>query len=192
MHLADRAGASWLTSSSTCCRVTRSGPSIRWCERRSPPSTLPPGCASPDSSPGPRRGGQCGIVAARREGRAFPCGLFCYRVEDDLKLGKVLIADHFVAVDLLDPASVLTALVEELDGSGEASGMPGGAQSRAWRRARGRRRPGRGGTSAGGRVAAAEETSGNAAWSRGGAAWRTTDAIVRHRVNAAGGIARRS
>jgi hypothetical protein len=65
---------------------------------------------------GPRRGGQCGIVAARREGRAFPCGLFCYRVEDDLKLGKVLIADHFVAVDLLDPASVLTALVEELDG----------------------------------------------------------------------------
>ena len=64
---------------------------------------------------GPRRGEQCGIVAARREGREFPCGLFCYRVEDDLKLGKVLIADHFVAVDLLDPAAVLAALVEELD-----------------------------------------------------------------------------
>ena len=64
---------------------------------------------------GPRRGGQCGIVAARREGRQFPCGLFCYRVEEDLKLGKVLIADHFVAVDLLDPAAVLAALVEELD-----------------------------------------------------------------------------
>ena len=64
---------------------------------------------------GPRRGGQCGIVAARRGGRPFPCGLFCYRVEADLKLGKVLIADHFVAVDLLDPAAVLTALVEELD-----------------------------------------------------------------------------
>jgi hypothetical protein len=65
---------------------------------------------------GLRRGGQCGIVAARREQRAFPCGLFCYRVEDDLKLGKVLVADHFVAVDLLDPAAVLAALVEELDG----------------------------------------------------------------------------
>ena len=65
---------------------------------------------------GSRRGGPCGIVAARREGRPFPCGLFCYRVEDDLKLGKVLVADHFVAVDLLDPASVLAALVEELDG----------------------------------------------------------------------------
>ncbi len=62
-----------------------------------------------------RRGGQCGIVAARRERRVFPSGLFCYRVEDDLKLGKVLMADHFVAVDLLDPAAVLAALVEELD-----------------------------------------------------------------------------
>lgn len=65
---------------------------------------------------GSRRGGQCGIVAARRESRVFPCGLFCYRVEHDLKLGRVLVADHFVAVDLLDPASVLAALVEELDG----------------------------------------------------------------------------
>jgi hypothetical protein len=64
---------------------------------------------------GTRRAGQCGIVAARREGRAFPCGLFCYRVERDLKLGKMLVADHFVAVDLLDPGAVLAALVEQLD-----------------------------------------------------------------------------
>jgi hypothetical protein len=71
---------------------------------------------------GPRRNEQCGIVAARREGRAFPCGLFCYRVEDDLKLGKVLIADHFVAVDLLEPAAVLAALVEELDGLAKRHG----------------------------------------------------------------------
>jgi hypothetical protein len=63
----------------------------------------------------PRRGGQEGIIAARRGGRMFPSGLFCYRVEDDLKLGKVLIADHFVAVDLLHPGAVLAALVEELD-----------------------------------------------------------------------------
>jgi len=65
---------------------------------------------------GPRRGGQGGIIAAWREGRVFPSGLFCYRVADDLKLGKVLIADHFVAVDLLDPGAVLAALVEQLDG----------------------------------------------------------------------------
>jgi hypothetical protein len=64
---------------------------------------------------GPRRGAQSRIVTARREGRAFPCGLFCYRVENDLKLGKVLIADHFVAIDLLDPGAVLAALVQELD-----------------------------------------------------------------------------
>ena len=71
---------------------------------------------------GPRRAGQCGIVVARREGRPFPCGLFCYRVEDDLKLGKVLVADHFVAVDLLEPAAVLAALVEQLDSLGKRLG----------------------------------------------------------------------
>ena len=64
---------------------------------------------------GPRRAGQCGIITARREGRAFPCGLFCYRVDEDLALGRVLVADHFVAVDLLDPGAVLASLVEQLD-----------------------------------------------------------------------------
>src|SRR5262249_33596009 len=63
----------------------------------------------------PRRANRCGIIAARREGRAFPCGLFCYRVQDDLKLGRTLVADHFVAIDLLDPGAVVCALVEELD-----------------------------------------------------------------------------
>lgn len=62
-----------------------------------------------------RRGGQAGIVAAWRQGRSFPCGLFCYRVNEDLVRGKVLVAEHFVAVDLLDPQAVLSALVEELD-----------------------------------------------------------------------------
>lgn len=71
---------------------------------------------------GSRRVGQCGIIAARREGRSFPCGLFCYRVEDDLKLGKTLVADHFVAIDLLDPGAVVAALVEELDALAERLG----------------------------------------------------------------------
>ena len=52
---------------------------------------------------------------ARREARMYPCGLFCYRVEDDLRLGKVLMADSFVAVDLLDAGVVLAALAQELD-----------------------------------------------------------------------------
>jgi hypothetical protein len=70
----------------------------------------------------PRRDGQSSIVTARREGRAFPCGLFCYRAEVDLKLGRVLVADHFVAIDLLDPGAVLAALVEELDRLAERLG----------------------------------------------------------------------
>lgn len=56
-----------------------------------------------------------GIVVAKRTGRSFPCGLFCYRVEQDLERGRTLTADHFVAVDLLEPAAVLDALVHELD-----------------------------------------------------------------------------
>lgn len=66
-----------------------------------------------------RRGGQAGIVAARRQGRDFPCGLVCYRLDNDLEHGRVLIAEHFVAVDLLDPAAVLAALVTELEALAE-------------------------------------------------------------------------
>ncbi|HET8997039.1 MAG TPA: hypothetical protein VFN42_10275 [Acetobacteraceae bacterium] len=62
-----------------------------------------------------KRPGQGGIVGAWRLGRSFPCGLFCYRVDNDLMRGKILVAEHFVAVDLLDPQAVLSALVEELD-----------------------------------------------------------------------------
>lgn len=69
-----------------------------------------------------QRTGRTGIIAARRAGRPFPCGLFCYRVDQDLEQGKVLIAEHFVAIDLLDPASVLSALVGELDRLGPRLG----------------------------------------------------------------------
>ena len=69
-----------------------------------------------------RRAAQSGIIAARREGRAFPSGLFCYRVDNDLTHGRVLIAEHFVAVDLLDSRAVLAALVAELDALGARLG----------------------------------------------------------------------
>ncbi|HUB13105.1 MAG TPA: hypothetical protein VMB34_14230 [Acetobacteraceae bacterium] len=65
-----------------------------------------------------RRLSHAGIMAAWREGRSFPCGLFCYRVDKTLGQGRVLIAEYFVAVDLLDPKAVLAALVEELDALG--------------------------------------------------------------------------
>jgi len=69
-----------------------------------------------------RRSHNAGIMAAWREGRSFPCGLFCYRVDKTLAQGRVLIAEYFVAVDLLDPKGVLTALVAELDALGRRLG----------------------------------------------------------------------
>jgi hypothetical protein len=70
----------------------------------------------------PRHAAHSGIVVARRDSRPFPCGLFCYRREDDLKLGSVLVAEHFVAVDILDPAPVLSVLAAELDALGKRLG----------------------------------------------------------------------
>jgi hypothetical protein len=67
-----------------------------------------------------RRGkDQSGIVIARRQQRDFPSGLFCYRVDLDPGLGRVLVAEHFVALDLLHPDDVLAALVQELDALGK-------------------------------------------------------------------------
>jgi hypothetical protein len=69
-----------------------------------------------------RRRSQSGIIVARRESHDFPNGLFCYRVDPDPALGKILVAEHFVAVDLLHPDEVLAALVAELDALGERLG----------------------------------------------------------------------
>ena len=69
-----------------------------------------------------RRTGRAGIIVARRIGRPYPCGLFCYRVDHDLEQGRVLVAEHFVAVDLLEPAAVLAALVGALDALGARLG----------------------------------------------------------------------
>jgi hypothetical protein len=71
---------------------------------------------------GPRKSPHAGIIVVRRESHDFPSGLFCYRVDPDPALGKILVAEHFVAVDLLHPADVLAALVEELDALGKRLG----------------------------------------------------------------------
>ena len=63
----------------------------------------------------PRRAQHEGIIVVVRQPRALPCGLFVYRRENDLTRGAVLVAEHFVAVDVLDPAPVMAALVAELD-----------------------------------------------------------------------------
>jgi hypothetical protein len=74
------------------------------------------------SATGARRKGHAGIIVARRESHDFPNGLFCYRVDPDPALGKILVAEHFVAVDLLHPEDVLAALVDELDALGQRLG----------------------------------------------------------------------
>jgi hypothetical protein len=65
-----------------------------------------------------RPNGQAGIIVARREQHDFPSGLFCYRVDPHPVLGKILVAEYFVALDLLHPDEVLAALVEGLDALG--------------------------------------------------------------------------
>ena len=81
----------------------------------------------------PKRAGQGGIVAAWRPGRSFPCGLVCYRVENDLLRGRVLVAEHFVAVDLLDPQAVLVGPGGRTGSARGPSRLHGGAQRGAWR-----------------------------------------------------------
>ena len=64
---------------------------------------------------GTRRNAQSGVIVARREGHDFPSGLFCFRVERDPAMDKVLVAEHFIAIDLLHPGDVIAALVAELE-----------------------------------------------------------------------------
>lgn len=70
----------------------------------------------------PRRADQGGIRVVLRSPRQLPCGLFLYRREHDLAHGPILIAEHMVAVDVLDPQSVMSALVGELDALAERLG----------------------------------------------------------------------
>ena len=70
----------------------------------------------------PRRGTRSGIVAVTRRGRAMPCGVFLYRCEQQLPAGATMVAEHFVAVDVLDPGPVMRALIAELDSLAERLG----------------------------------------------------------------------
>ncbi len=63
----------------------------------------------------PRRAGQSGIKVVRRSPRPMPCGLFIWRRDDDLEHGAVLVAEHLLAIDLLDPEPVMAMLVRELE-----------------------------------------------------------------------------
>ena len=73
----------------------------------------------------PRQALRSGIVVVRRAPRPMPCGLFIWRRDDDLEHGAVLVAEHLVAIDLLDPAPVMAALVRELEALAKRLGCGG-------------------------------------------------------------------
>jgi hypothetical protein len=63
----------------------------------------------------PGRAKREGVAAARRAGQRFPSGLCCWRCDPDLAHGQILTAEHVIALDILDPAPVLDALLKELE-----------------------------------------------------------------------------
>lgn len=72
-----------------------------------------------------RRNRNGGIMVLRRLAQAMPCGLFIYQRVQDLAHGAVLVAEHLIAVDLLDPEPVMRALVEELEALAQRLGCSG-------------------------------------------------------------------
>jgi hypothetical protein len=63
----------------------------------------------------PRHTARTGIIAVRRRSRPLPCGLFLYHRDHDLMYGSTLVAEHMVAIDLLDPDPVLQVLLEAME-----------------------------------------------------------------------------
>lgn len=60
-----------------------------------------------------------GILAAESEG-GYLCGLVIYRVMHDLRHGRLLTADHIVALDIVDRKPVAAAVLAALEHLGKA------------------------------------------------------------------------
>lgn len=69
----------------------------------------------------PEAAAEHGIVAARGE-NGYLLGLVTYRIKRDLGCGPALLAEHFVALDLIDRAPVAAALIAALDEVGHHYG----------------------------------------------------------------------
>lgn len=65
---------------------------------------------------------RAGILIARPAGQQHPSGAVCYRRHRDMRQGSILIAEHFITLDLLYPDGVLRALLSELDNIAHDSG----------------------------------------------------------------------
>lgn len=57
---------------------------------------------------------QSGIVGIRNEA-GYLCGLFVFRIEVDLGLGRVLVVDPVAALDFVDPKTVAQAMLDAGD-----------------------------------------------------------------------------
>ena len=69
-----------------------------------------------------KRAPHSGILVVRRPPRPYPCGMVCYRQDEDLEHKSVLTAEYFVAMDMLDSAAALEALVAELEAAARRLG----------------------------------------------------------------------
>lgn len=69
-----------------------------------------------------RRATHEGIRVILRLPRRLPCGLFLYHREIDLVHGPILVAEHLIAVDVLDPDTVMQALIADLEALAERLG----------------------------------------------------------------------
>ena len=58
--------------------------------------------------------GTRGVIAARDE-RNYICGLVCYHVAPNLRSRRLLIADHLIALDLVDRGGTIAALLGALE-----------------------------------------------------------------------------
>jgi hypothetical protein len=56
-----------------------------------------------------------GILVARRRGATYPSGAVCYHLERGMTHESILVAEHFIALDLLHPEVIHAALVAELE-----------------------------------------------------------------------------
>jgi hypothetical protein len=63
-----------------------------------------------------------GVLVVRRPALRHPSGAVCYRRDRGMGPASTLTAEHFIALDLLEPAAVLAALAEGLDGVAERLG----------------------------------------------------------------------
>lgn len=62
-----------------------------------------------------KKGAREGILVARRASQALPCGAVCYRIGHDLRFGRIVTVEHFIAIDLLYPQLVRSALAVALE-----------------------------------------------------------------------------